>query len=138
MMQLLNTKITQIEPKTDRTKWIHFLLRIGVLGFSAISTILLGLKGNRPGWDTQLSNVVLILTATVTFMSALASFWDIENYWVRLKIMLNRLKTLRYEFVFRVMENKEMSNQTLKEFLDRFVATQEDEYWDQFYKHLNK
>ena len=79
MMQLLNTKISQIEPKTIEKKMYHYLLRIGIMLLSAISTIILGLKN----FIEISTNFVLIFTSLITFMSALAAFWDIETNWIR-------------------------------------------------------
>jgi Protein of unknown function (DUF4231) len=144
LMQLLNTKITQIEPKVDKAKEIHYLLRISVLVFSAISTIILGLKFQGDtfklinGIIISPANIALILTSIITFLSTLAIFWDIENYWVRLKISLNKLKSLRYRYVFEVMGEATINNYELSRFLKDFIAIQEDEYWENYFASLDK
>jgi hypothetical protein len=138
MMQLINTKISKIGPRTYRAKIIHYTLRIGILVLSAVSTIILGLKYDGQSWNLVSSNLALALTATVTFLSALASFWDIENYWIRLKVMENKLKQLRYEFVFSVMGEKDLPNTKLKDFLDRFIAIQADEYWENYFTSMER
>ena len=112
MMQLLNTKISQIEPKTIEKKMYHYLLRIGIMLLSAISTIILGLKN----FIEISTNFVLIFTSLITFMSALAAFWDIETNWIRLKIMLNKLKVLRYEYAFRLQRNSYISKEETESF----------------------
>ena len=138
MMQLLNTKISQIEPQTNRAKIRHYILRIGVFLFSAISTIVLGLQSNDRCWPINSSNIALILTAIITFLSALASFWDTEAYWIRLKVMLNKLKQLRYEFAFNAVGEKALNNDHLKIYLDKFIAIQADEYWENYVNAMDK
>ena len=50
MLQLLNTKITQLEPKTDRIKIIHYGLKITVMLLSGLSTVILGIKFSSVNW----------------------------------------------------------------------------------------
>ena len=84
------------------------------------------------------SNIVLIFTATITFLSALAAFWDIENYWVRLKVMLNNLKSLRYKYTFAVEGGEVKNNGQLKLFLDEFLLIHGDGYWENYLNSLSK
>lgn len=137
LLQLLNTKISQIEPNTDRIKNIHYLLRITVMLFSGITTILLGLKlGDDIILTRSLNNITLIVSALITFLSGLAVFWDIENYWIRNKIMLTKLKEIRYEYVFYLTGKPETRTKELKPFLDKFISSLGDEYWEKFLKDI--
>ena len=145
LLQLINTKISQLEPKTNKIKNIHYLLRISVMILSGLATVFLGLKfvtepivlGIR--WNaTNISNIVLIITATVTLVSSLAVFWDTENYWIRNKIMLNKLKEIRYEYVFFLAGDQKNDTQELKKHLDKFIANLGDEYWEKFLKDVRK
>jgi Protein of unknown function (DUF4231) len=139
LLQLLNTKISQLEPKTNKKKNLHFFLRIVIMILSGTSTILLGYKfDNTTGLSTNLNNITLIITAAVTLLSSLAVFWDIENYWVRNKIMLNKLKELRYEYVFFLTGNSNIETKDLKEYLDKFLTNLGDEYWEKFLKDVRK
>ncbi len=138
MMQLLNTKITQIEAKTRYKKYIHYTLRIGILVLSSISSIVLGLKLDHCNWVKIASNTALILTSMVTFLSSLAIFWDIETYWIRLKIMLNKLKRLRYEYTFEAVEGGKLSDKEIIPYLEKFIAIQSDEYWENYFDSIKK
>lgn len=138
MMQLLNTKISQIEPKTNEKKMYHYVLRIGIMILSAISTIILGLKNTNLCFIEISTNFVLIFTSLITFMSALAAFWDIETNWIRLKIMLNKLKVLRYEYAFRLQTNAYISKEEMEKFFKRFASLQTDEYWENYFDSLEK
>ena len=135
LMQLLNTKILQVEGKEKSKKSIHYFLRIGILILSGVSTVLLGLKDWKPYFSTD---IVLILTAIITLFSALSTFWDIESYWVRVKLMLNNLKALRYKFTFFVEGEEAIKNGQIKAFLDEFLLIHSDGYWENYLNSLNK
>lgn len=136
LLQLLNTKISQIEPKTNRIKNIHYILRITVMLFSGLTTILLGLKFGDNLLSKNLNNIALIISAAISFLSGLAVFWDTENYWIRNKIMLNKLKEIRYEYVFHLAGTPEITTTNLLPFLTKFLDSLGDEYWEKFLKNL--
>ena len=139
LLQLLNTKIAQVEPQTIRIKHIHYWIRISVMLLSAISTVILGLKINDlQNWPDISSNAALIITAIVTFLSGLAVFWDTENYWIRNKIMLNKLKEIRYEFVFYLEDAKSPEPEEMKKFLNKFLSALGDEYWEKFLQNISE
>lgn len=137
LLQLLNTKIAVLEQKTDDRKKLHYFLRISVMVLSGLSTVLLGLKFNgNTGLSENLSNITLAITATATLLSSLAVFWDIENYWIRHKVMLNKLKEIRYEYAFFLAGSAEPPSAELKQFLDKFLTNLGDEYWEKFLKDI--
>jgi hypothetical protein len=137
LLQLLNTKISQLEPRTNRIKRINYALKISVMIFSALSTIILGLKiKGVANWSDISSNTALVITAAVTFLSGLAVFWDTENYWIRNKIMLNKLKELRYEYVFYLEGHEKTNPSEMRSFLDKFLSALGDEYWEKFLKDI--
>ncbi len=139
LLQLLNTKISQLEPKTGRIKAINYLLHILIMLFSGVTTVLLGLKlDGSADLTREFSNAALIVSAAMTFLSGLAVFWDIENYWIRNKIMLNKLKEIRYEYVFFLTGNHEPKSTELRPFLERFLVSLGDEYWEKFLKDVRK
>ncbi|WP_026452738.1 SLATT domain-containing protein [Aequorivita capsosiphonis] len=135
LLQLLNTKIAKIESKTKNIKLLNFALNITVMVFSGLTTILLGLKFNDNELLTKnLNNAALIISASISFLSGLAVFWDTENYWIRNKIMLNRLKEIRYEYVFYLAGNSEITTASILPFLTKFLDSLGDEYWEKFLK----
>ncbi len=137
VLQLLNTKISQLEPRTKRIKAINYALHITVMLFSGVTTVLLGLKlGDNADLSRSFGNAALIVSASMTFLSGLAVFWDIENYWIRNKIMLNMLKEIRYEYVFFLSGNPEPRSIELRSFLERFLSSLGDEYWEKFLKDI--
>ena len=139
LLQLLNTKIAMMELKTNQKKFLHFILRISVMALSGIITVFLGFK-TRGGGDLPypFSNITLIISAVITFLSTLAVFWDIENYWIRNKIMLNKLKEIRYEYVFFLSGATDIKAKDLRPYLDKFLASLGDEYWEKFLKDVGQ
>lgn len=131
MLQLMNTKITQLEDKTNRAKILRNVLTIGVMVLSGAATVVLGLKLTSYYWISENSNnIALILTAVTTLLSGLMSFWDIQTYWLHTKVMLNNLKELRYELVFSLYSKPIPETEELKKFLNRLVGIVGDEYWE--------
>jgi hypothetical protein len=140
MMQLLNTKITVLDQKTTRIKFLHYTLRISAMLLSGIATVILGLKftnNDNSTWPVISSNLALGITATVTFLTGLSVFWDTDNYWKRVKVMLNKLKELRYEYVF-LISGENIKQADLKGILNRYLDALGDEYWENLLKNASK
>jgi len=140
MMQLLNTKITVLDQKTTRIKYLHYTLRISAMLLSGIATVILGLKftnEDKSTWPVISSNLALGITATVTFLTGLSVFWDTDNYWKRVKVMLNKLKELRYEYAF-LISGENIKKEDLKAILNRYLDALGDEYWENLLKSASK
>lgn len=140
MMQLLNTKVTVLDQKTNRIKYLHYTLRISAMLLSGIATVILGLKFNNndnSNWPLISSNLALGITATVTFLTGLSVFWDTDNYWKRVKVMLNKLKELRYEYAF-LISGEDIKQKDLKDILNRYLDALGDEYWENLLKSASK
>ena len=139
MMQLLNTKVTVLDQKTNRIKYLHYALRISAMLLSGIATVVLGIKFTSPDsdWPVISSNIALGITATVTFLTGLAVFWDTDNYWKRVKVMLNKLKELRYEYAF-LISGENIGQKDLKHILTRYLDALGDEYWENLLKNASK
>jgi len=140
MMQLLNTKVTVLDQKTNKIKYLHYTLRISAMLLSGIATVILGLKftnNNNSNWPVISSNLALGITATVTFLTGLSVFWDTDNYWKRVKVMLNKLKELRYEYAF-LISGEDIKQKDLKDILNRYLDALGDEYWENLLKSASK
>jgi len=138
MMQLLNTKVTVLDQKTNKIKYLHYILRISAMLLSGIATVILGLKfSNNSNWPVISSNIALVITATVTFLTGLSVFWDTDNYWKRVKVMLNNLKELRYEYAF-LISGDNVRQKDLKIVLNKFLDALGDEYWENLIKNASR
>lgn len=135
ILQIVSTKIAQLEPKVDHTKLLRNVLSIGVMLLSGVATVVLGLKLTSDNWWTEnASNVALAVTATATLLSGISALWNLETYWLRNKVMLNKLKELRYEIAFALQGEEKADDKKLKVFLDRLVGVLGDEYWERMLK----
>jgi hypothetical protein len=50
--------------------------------------------------------------------------------------MLNKLKELRYEYVFYLEGNEKTNPAEMRSFLDKFLSALGDEYWEKFLKDV--
>lgn len=134
MMTLLNFKIDLVESKSKKSKYINYVLKISILLLAGLSTIILGLKSEvfsfSESWKIQPADIALIFSAAITFISGLAAFWDIENYQMRTKIMLNRLKELRYKFTLEATGENKLRARELDKIMEEFLNIVGDGYWE--------
>jgi hypothetical protein len=129
VFQLLDTKIARLDHATNRMKLLRNVLRIAGLAASGLATVVLGLKSE---WltPTLAQDFALIFTAGATFLGSIAALWEVDNYWLRNKIMLNKLKELRYRFAFVVTETSNPQKQDIKAIFDELIGAVGDDYWE--------
>ncbi len=132
-MQLLNTKIAQVDNKERRSR--NFFRSLGMTGLivSAVTTVILGLKLAASSWVAGLqTNTALIASALTTTLVGLANLYDADNYFFRVKAMLNKLKLLRYSYVFALMdkENNPVDEEEMGHFQRHFNGIVGDGYWE--------
>jgi len=98
ILQKFDLTIAKFRQSATKAKRIAYGLRISVLILGAVSTIILGYQ--MPGSDYQIlsRNIALVISATITVLVGLASFWDIEAYWLRNRLRLAQLEALREEY----------------------------------------
>jgi len=100
-LQLLNFKIALVEEKEAKGASKSRGLRISALIMSTLATVVLGLRfGGYPGWLQWQSDIALTLTGGVTLLAAIATFLDVDSYRLHVRIMLEKLKILRYRYVY--------------------------------------
>lgn len=51
--------------------------------------------------------------------------------------MLNKLKEIRYEYVFHLEGKEKLEPSEMKSFLNKFLSALGDEYWEKFLKNIN-
>ena len=56
-----------------------------------------------------------------------------DYYWLRNKVMLNKLKELRYRFAFVVAETAGARSEDVKSIFDEVIGTLGDEYWEKMF-----
>ena len=110
--------------------------RILVLLFSMINTIVLGMKTIISA-DGQVVTG-LVLSALITFISAVSSYFNFEEYWMRNITIHIDLNILRDNFIFdakigRLVEKEELEKyrKTLEELQKKNI-----EYWKKSLKNI--
>lgn len=122
--------------RNDRKyKKIVQLVKVSILLLAMISTIILGLK-NVLSENCQI-NTGLILSATVTFLTALSSFFNFEKYWMRNISIHIELNILRDNFVYEA-EAKELDENRLKYYRERLdnIQNKNVKYWEEAIKKI--
>lgn len=132
-MLLLNTKIAQIEGKEQRSSSQKMWLRLTALALSTAVTIVLGFKWNVTIFLPEYqSNIALTISAVVTLLAAIASFWDIDNYWLHVRVMLEKLKILRYRYAYLLSSTPDTppTEEQMNVLMADFNSIVGDGYWE--------
>jgi hypothetical protein len=105
-----------------------YIFKIAVFLFAMCNTIILGVSFFN---DKSLQiNIGLILSALITFLTALSSFFSFEQYWMRNIVVHIELNKLRDKFIFDV-KNNQMDAQLLKKYLKDLnkIQNKNIKYW---------
>ena len=121
--------------KDKKYKKIVQLVKVSILLLAMISTIILGLK-DILNENCQI-NAGLILSATITFLTALSSFFNFEKYWMRNIAIHIELNILRDNFVYEA-EAKKINEDRLKYYRERLdnIQNKNVKYWENAIKKL--
>ena len=130
-MQLLNKQIVEVENRQKRACWRYYGFSILGLGFSGLTTLLLGLKMNKEDfWGQHQENTALIFSTLATLITGIASLWDVSNYFFRIKVMCSALKLLRYRFVLDVKEvGAGLTPDQIVQYEQQLLTIVGDGYW---------
>jgi hypothetical protein len=121
--------------RKDRAKWLTWSLRIAVMFLGTATTIVLGISVNEPADSEYLTvsrNVALVLGALSTFLAGLASFWSIDSYWLKRKVILAQLESLSQEYAYRRAKSPDVPTEDLDYFFEKYqrILDQQTEYWE--------
>lgn len=118
-----------------RYKRIVQIVKMSILFLAMISTIFLGLK-NVLSENCQI-NLGLILSAIITFLTAMSSFFNFEKYWMRNISIHIELNILRDNFVYEA-EAKKIDEDRLNYYRERLDAIQNKnvKYWEETIKKI--
>ena len=121
--------------KDKKYKRIVQVVKVSILLLAMISTIILGLKGVL-NENCQI-NTGLVLSATITFLTALSSFFNFEKYWMRNISIHIELNVLRDNFIYEA-EAKEINEDRLKYYRDRLdnIQNKNVKYWEDTIKKI--
>lgn len=110
--------------------------RILVLLFSMINTIVLGMKTIISA-DGQIVTG-LVLSALITFISAVSSYFNFEEYWMRNITIHIDLNILRDNFIFDAKIGKLADREEIEKYRKNLEEIQKKniEYWKKSLKNI--
>lgn len=94
----IKNDISKMQTKTDQNKARAAFVSIASVLFGAGVTIFLGLQ--IEGVETLFKNIALILGVLVTVVSGIDAFFNYRSLWVKQKVSLLELYSLRNEIEF--------------------------------------
>ncbi len=133
LMNLLETAVLKHTRKKDRARRASWFLKIAVMLLGMIATIFLGLTFKEgSAYITFSRNAALICTALSAFLAGLASFWNVDHYWIKRKVIVTQLEELLDELEFSRASTAALSNDQIKSFFHSYrdVVRQQTEYWE--------
>lgn len=129
---LLNEAVAEHRRRKDELRRASSALNIGAMAVSGCATVLLGLHIDSATYLDVSRNIALVLSAVLTLIASLNTFWDLDKYWMRRKVIYNDLVVLKEEFEYvRAMRGPGMR----KEMEDIFgsylhLLRKHSDYWE--------
>lgn len=133
LKKLLEDALVKHTRRKDIVRRISWSLKIAVMLLGMIATIILGLSFKEgSNYVIYSRNGALICTALSTFLAGLASFWDIDHYWIKRKVIVTQLEGLLEEFAFCRASTTDLSDDQIQGFFQRYqdIVQQQTEYWE--------
>ncbi len=133
--RLIEKYHTYFKKKDEEYKRIVQLVKVSILLLAMISTIVLGLK-NVLSENCQI-NIGLILSASITFLTALSSFFNFEKYWMRNISIHIELNILRDNFIYEA-EAKRIDENRLNYYRNKLddIQNRNVKYWEEAIKKI--
>ncbi|WP_348945145.1 DUF4231 domain-containing protein [Chitinibacter sp. FCG-7] len=117
------------ERKSRRLKRTTYVLKFSMLALAAASTVVLGLDAAI--LLPYAKNIALVLGAIMTLLGGIASFLNIEEYWMRNNAIHLRLKGLRDRLVYLSADLQRIEEDALQSLINDYQAITESNinYW---------
>lgn len=135
VFDLINKYHNYFSLQDKKFKKIVRFLKVLILFFSMASTIILGLKTIiEINWQVVLG---LILSTFITFTTAISSYFNFEEYWMRnISIHIN-LNILRDYFIFDAKSGV-LDEKRLKHYIEELEKIQNNNihYWEKAIKRV--
>ncbi|HNQ26010.1 MAG TPA: SLATT domain-containing protein [Methanoregulaceae archaeon] len=88
-----------VQHRRNREKQLAFRLKISAVALAGLVTILIGLRISSV-WSDLISNIALIVGASITVINAFDAFFDHRALWIYRTIVLTRLDELLRDIQF--------------------------------------
>ena len=123
-LEFLENELNKFIKEYKRSRLVYrntgFIFRITTVLFSAMITVLLGLRGVE-GIANRNANIALILGALITVISAADAFFDFRSLWVRKQVLYRNLQELERDLGFYIsgLDEGEIDAEKISEYLKR-------------------
>lgn len=97
-------RISVLQARVADNRQRGFRLKLLITGLSALTTVLLGLKGFGELVGTVLQNVALVTSALVSLFAAWDAFFNYRATWLRFQATLGQLKELEKDLRYQTAE----------------------------------
>lgn len=117
------------ERKSRHLKKTTYFLKFSMLLLAAASTVVLGL--DAASLIPYAKNIALVLGALMTLLGGIASFLNIEEYWMRNNAIHLRLKALRDRLIYLTADLQQIEEHILQSIINDYQAITESNinYW---------
>ena len=129
----IQTQIDSFQRQRQKNKTISFSLKISMVTFGALTTVLLGLKGFSNETEIVFKNMALILSAGLTLFSAIEAFFDHRELWIRYTTTATLLMSLKAEIDFRSSnQGIEVPEIEIEKYFERYqsILRETNEFWN--------
>jgi len=126
----------KFKQREKKYKLITYCVKIAILSLAMCSTIILGIRGHIA--DDFRINAGLVLSAVITFLTAIFSHFNYEKFWMRNIKAHIRHNMLRDTFINKAKANK-LDEQQLEIYSDALNKIEENniQYWEEVTRKLS-
>ncbi|TAA73935.1 MAG: Protein of unknown function (DUF4231) [Candidatus Electronema aureum] len=132
LKQEVDLKIKSFEEKRTFNRKMSSYLNMTLIIISALITIFLGIEQDT--YKIFFKNLALVLSASLTVLSTLDSFFNYKKLWVKYTDTTNDLKALKTDILYSCIKSDEnISEQVIDKFYDRYISILKDtnQHWIQ-------
>ena len=100
LARAITERATALNERASANRQRGFQLKMLVTGLSALTTVLLGLKGFGSFWSVGVQNVALVSSALVSMFAAWDAFFNYRANWLAQQSAVGQLKELEKDLLF--------------------------------------
>ncbi|MEV5835586.1 SLATT domain-containing protein [Nocardia sp. NPDC052112] len=130
--KLLDDAVERHNKRKNRLKNASWFLHISAMILGGTSTVLLGLQIDSDTYATVSRNAALIIVALTTIIGALLAYWNLDEYWLKRKVIYNDLVALREKYRYLTASNPKNKRALQNEIFESYMRLvgSHGEYWE--------
>ena len=124
----IDTALKSQQRWMKRTRARALLLQTGTVAASGAITVLLGLRGVAPRFETMLANAALVCGIAITVTQAWEAFFSDRDMWISRARCLHEIGSLRSNFEYVIAKHgSDVDPTVLDDFMTQLVRIHEAE-----------